>query len=162
MLFLFFALIKSAVVITDTLPDDTGFVDPVERTPVPTVAASTPRVTDRRADSFKEVTVTAGPNKVQTNLLYAFIALVCIALVGIIASITYFIIKKKNSGQVAASPNDQEDDEAQTQRSTTMRTTTTQNFNATRSMRMTSTSRPQTGNSTVHAKSIYAVNTVIL
>ena len=141
------------------LPDDSFDVD-LPRTPFQTIAATTPLATESRYEQYQDVTVTTEPNYTEQNLLYAFIALVCVAVVGIIASVTYFVIKKRNAGQVAASANDQEEESGDGKQNTTR--TRTMTMTGTRSMRQTIPSRTTTANTTMHAKSIYAVNTVIL
>ncbi|EAY04271.1 hypothetical protein TVAG_390410 [Trichomonas vaginalis G3] len=154
---MFLLLFSLTVADLPDLPGDDFEVD-VPRTPFPTVAPTTPVATQPRKEDFNDITVTSTPNQIQKKLLYTFVALVCVALVGIIATVSFFIIKKRNSGRVTATEFDQEDESD----NATKTATQTRDFNTTNSLNRTISSRKATPNTTLHTKSMYAVNTVIL
>ena len=133
---LFFFIIR-----TLSAPTDTGDNPPpeYERTPGPTAAPTRSQYEVDRGD----VVVPEEP-KTEDNLLIAFIVLVCVFVIGAVSAIGYFVLYRKNRGQVgAADQNDPSSQEKTTQQTTRTATTPT-------------TPRPGTSHT------IYSVNTVVL
>lgn len=110
--------------------------------------AVTPQQTYEREEEYKESDSSAEINPAGTPLFAAFVGLIVVAVIGIIIAIVVYTIKKKKSLQVAATMDDDTEEYSDT-------AVMTRGFTQSKKSK-------SSANTTIFAKSIYAVETTIL
>ena len=127
--------------------DITPFPDHSYPTQSPTPPEATPYPTETRYEDFTFQTTTVQTNNLYGDLFITLVALVCIAVVCIIVAAIFYFVKKNKSVKVAASFDDEEEEDDGV---VMARGFEPKNQHKTRA------------NTTIVAKSIYAVNTTVL
>ena len=123
--------------------------DTYSPTPAPTTPpATTPIQTEVRREEFYEQTVVIESTFLYGDIFITFIALICVAVVGIIIAVTIYCVKKNKSAKVAATMEDDEEEDDEVLMS--------------RGFEPSNVHSSNKANTTIVAKSIYAVDTSIL
>ena len=158
-LFSFFSVFSLSVPGQTPEQPPTIQVSTPDATPVP----STPIATLTRDEEVSYVTVYLPEDSTSQALFIAMIVLLVVAFLTIIATIIYFCYISRKQSQIGAADFQIDDLDQETNKTKTLGTKSTRATTTTRGTRTLKTvnGRPMTA-TTTHAKSIYAVNTVIL
>ena len=133
---------------------------PIEYSPTPaptTPQPTTPIPTEERREDFYMQTVVVEAPFLYGDIFITFIALICVAVLGIIIAVTVYCVKKNKSAKVSATMEDEEEEDDEVLMTRGFEPSMSR---ASKSSKTSKTSK--TANTTIVAKSIYAVDTSIL